>query len=423
MGQLLIGLMIGQSVLYVLQRIFTKNDLFRALVVRLFMAFWSWIELEIYLMDRGFGDFLSFQLFPFIACLLAPWLIHVLWSYQPIFCIILHFLRNQLRISQKYAALKMESQIHSNKGDPIMKQYHVCKKLLVLCLLFSMSLIVFAGCSSAEKEMAKAGEISGLESQTHIQVGTSEDESASGNTPKEPLTGDFVVSEKKYNYNDANLELLYVENQTNRHFNVTINGTYLDANGEPIKEESQTFEGFPAGWKNYFVFYPSVAFDSFTYTVETEEFTGGTLASDEDGNPLADYIELEYEQEMFWERALGLNGPDGVKEMRALAFWVNLINNHPSVCISFTCHLLLLDEQGEIYMTDFEFDNPTWGTAADPIGGEDDGRQAVRLRKQDVGLDESIPENIQGKFTVIFAVTEAIDYTKFFDQMSSAVSW
>ena len=212
MGQLLIGLVIGQSVLYVLQKIFIKIAIFQMLVVRLFMAFWSWLGLEIWLMYRGFGDFLSFQIFPFITCLLVPWLLHVislrvggvqvnmgtlfpvesfrlkgknkqlficeslysaymavyeellvrwflfnalfeltqsvetsvsasallfcvmqlkrhptseqafdallftavltflyLWSYQPIFCIILHVLRNQLRISQKYVALKSES--------------------------------------------------------------------------------------------------------------------------------------------------------------------------------------------------------------------------------------------------------------------------------------------------------------------------
>lgn len=280
-----------------------------------------------------------------------------------------------------------------------------------------MVLMLFAGCS--EKEMTKAGNVSDFESQANIQVGISED--AAEDTSKAPLTGEFVVSEKKYDYNNANLELLYVENQTNRHFNVTINGTYLDANGEPIKEESQTFEGFPAGWKNYFVFYPSVAFDSFTYTVETEEFTGGTLASDEDGNPLADYIELEYEQEMFWERALG-DSPG--KDMRELVFWMNLINYHPSVSIGFTCHFLLLDEQGEIYSTDYEiFLGPLWGTAADPIGGEDDGKQRIGVRRQEAGLDESIPENVQGKFTVIFAITETWDNTKLLEQIWSTVSW
>lgn len=31
-----------------------------------------------------------------------------LWSFQPIFCIILHVLRSQLRISQKYVALGTE---------------------------------------------------------------------------------------------------------------------------------------------------------------------------------------------------------------------------------------------------------------------------------------------------------------------------
>ena len=78
MRELLLGLAFGQSVLYVLQKIFIKNAIFQVLVVRLFMAFWSWLGLEIWLMYRGFGDFLSFQIFPFIACLLVPWLLHVI---------------------------------------------------------------------------------------------------------------------------------------------------------------------------------------------------------------------------------------------------------------------------------------------------------------------------------------------------------
>lgn len=97
-----------------------------------------------------------------------------------------------------------------------------------------------------------AGTFSGFESQAHFQVSTPEDGSASDDTSQEPLTGEFVVSDNKYDYNGANLELLRVENQTNRRFNVTIHGKYLDANGDVLTEETQTYTCFPAGWSNYF---------------------------------------------------------------------------------------------------------------------------------------------------------------------------
>lgn len=45
-GDLLLALVIGQPVLYVIQKIFEKNVLFRAMVVRIFLALWSWIGLE-----------------------------------------------------------------------------------------------------------------------------------------------------------------------------------------------------------------------------------------------------------------------------------------------------------------------------------------------------------------------------------------
>ena len=78
MGRLLLGIVIGQILLYMIQRIFEKNVLFRMMVARLFLALWSWIGLEMWMMYRGFGDFFSFQLFPFLACLIPPWVLHLI---------------------------------------------------------------------------------------------------------------------------------------------------------------------------------------------------------------------------------------------------------------------------------------------------------------------------------------------------------
>lgn len=313
-----------------------------------------------------------------------------------------------------------------------MKRYHAIQKLLALCLVFSMTLALLAGC--AKKEQTPAGTISGFESQAHFQVDTSEGESATGDTSREPLSGEFVVSDKKYDYKDGNLVLLYVENQTNRHFNVTIKGKYLDENGETIEEETQTFEGFPSGWSNHFIFYPKTAFDSFTYELETKEYVPNLITADGDGNPFASYIDLTYQKKLYWMH--GGNwmpsdaGPDDSPvSARALCFDYDLVNRHPNATISAEFHLIVLDAEGNVYATDYESMDSLLelghesveilsGTAAGPIGSEDNGKKSVDalIRFQEKGGDESIPENVQGVFTVIFAITDVVDYDRYMAQ-------
>ena len=297
------------------------------------------------------------------------------------------------------------------------------KRIFTFVLLLAMTLSVFSGCD--KEEQTSAGTVSDFESQTHIQVSAPAAESTSGettsgetsdSTSKEPLSGEFVVSEKKYDYKDANLELLYVENQTNRHCNVTIHGKYLDENGETIQEETQTFEAFPSGWSNNFIFYPKIAFDSFTYELETEEYVADPIFSDADGNPFASYIELTYEKKLYWKR--GIAGGD---ESRWLVFDTELKNNHPTVTISAEFHVLVLDTDGNIFITDYDFDsNPIVisGTNVGPVGSEDDGKflTNIFLLQQEPGLDETIPENVQGVFTAVFAFKDVIDYQEFVEQ-------
>ncbi len=183
------------------------------------------------------------------------------------------------------------------------------EKKLSLCLAIVMLLSMLAGCHGDVETVSETPSID-FESQSHIQVDTS--------TPEEEsqplLTGDFVVYQKKYDYKGNNIQLLHVENQTNRHFNITIKGKYLDKDGNVIKEETQKFAAFPAGWSNYFIFYPRCAFDSFTYVLETEEYSKEAPYSlapedilkttDSDGNPLASYLSFAYEKEMTWARSV-----------------------------------------------------------------------------------------------------------------------
>jgi len=91
-------------------------------------------------------------------------------------------------------------------------------------------------------------------------------------------SGQFSVKEKKYDYNGANVTILQVENKSQQDYTITITGKFKDANGNIVKTESKTFEGFPAGWSNYFVFQPGVKYSNVTWGMETVEFSGETMA-------------------------------------------------------------------------------------------------------------------------------------------------
>ena len=307
-----------------------------------------------------------------------------------------------------------------------MKQYLFIRKTLAFLLVFTMMLATLVGC--AEKEpMESAGEVSDLSEEKHFAVEsitTSSDESAeesfgqeivSGMTQNpEASAGEFVVSEKKYEFKGNNLMLLYVENSTNKHYDVTISGKYLDQDGKVLKEESQTYRAFPAGWKNYFIFRPKMAFDSFDYTLEVQEFQVNTIEDQLEaynGEPLSSYAELIYSKKPVWTRGW-LPGQSAVE----LDLEYELINHHESVRLSVQFHMLLLDERGEIYMTDWEWDeaagfvNSVSGTSADPIGGEDDGKAHIPVKTQPASAERTIPEELQGDFTIIFAILSVHDY-------------
>lgn len=163
-----------------------------------------------------------------------------------------------------------------------MKQARKTRLLAVVSVLFAASLfcVSLAGCEKPQEH--EIGEISDYDSEVLFPVGTPGDDASSGETVSKSGEGTqnsgFVVRDKKYDYEGNNLMILNVENQTDTNYAITINGVYLDENGETLKEETVTFEGFAAGWKNNFFFVPGISFDRFAYTLETTEYDGDCLA-------------------------------------------------------------------------------------------------------------------------------------------------
>ena len=167
----------------------------------------------------------------------------------------------------------------------------------------------------------------------------------SGDQPTTPpesgevVTGDFVTKYKTYTYEGNNLAIIKLENHTTQNYTVTINAKYLDAAGNELKAETQTFEGFPAGWENHLVFKPDIQFAKFTYTVNLNAFNGKCALS---ANSKA-YFKRLYEGKSVID-ALGMAG-DHTK--------------YPTILIEFefanykgtyvNTYQILFDNTGEIY--------------------------------------------------------------------------
>ena len=152
------------------------------------------------------------------------------------------------------------------------------KRGLTVVLLLAVVLTAFAGCS-------EEGESSDLNIYSEASYDNESkfvpnEESKGGEVSEEALTGEFVVKDKKYTFEGNDLVIVSVENQTNKNYSVTVEGTYLDKDGNVLKTETQTFDQYSAGFSQYFLFEPGIAFDKFTYTFEATESVGPFYAKD-----------------------------------------------------------------------------------------------------------------------------------------------
>ena len=103
--------------------------------------------------------------------------------------------------------------------------------------------------------------------------------------------GDFVCKDKMYEYHGNNITVLKLENHSEANCTVTIQAKFLSTSGIVLKTETQSFEGFPAGWQNYFVFMPQMRYAAMEYTLDVEEYTGEMYFASTSGYVLGDIYE------------------------------------------------------------------------------------------------------------------------------------
>lgn len=136
------------------------------------------------------------------------------------------------------------------------------KKILLLLLSLALGVSLLAGCEE-ESVQEEFDPISGYDGETVFKPEVSGEESGTA------VAGGITVRDKKYAFERNNIVILNVENHTDENYVFTVTGTYLGADGEVLQTEPQSFDQLAAGIEHFFVFQPGIAFESFTYTVES----------------------------------------------------------------------------------------------------------------------------------------------------------
>lgn len=129
-------------------------------------------------------------------------------------------------------------------------------KCLSALLLFATLLMIFVGCADS--------------------ASTTPPETAPGVVSDE---NGLVVTEERHTYLNKDLVLLRVENHSDKNYSITVTGQYLDEEGNVIRTQEETVDGWAAGYQGYLLFRPNRNFADFEYAVEVSEYTGECLAS------------------------------------------------------------------------------------------------------------------------------------------------
>lgn len=153
------------------------------------------------------------------------------------------------------------------------------KRLSVISLILATLLTILTGCGE-NGESSDLNIYSEASYDNESKFVPSEESKGNEISDEEAFTGEFVVKDKKYTFEGNNLVIVSVENQTNKNYSVTVEGTYLDKDGNVLKTETQTFDQYSAGYSGYFLFKPNMQFDKFTYKFETENADGPFYVKD-----------------------------------------------------------------------------------------------------------------------------------------------
>lgn len=235
------------------------------------------------------------------------------------------------------------------------------------------------------------------------------------NEPEESKNyGSWVVKQKKYYYDTpayviyyagmddmpqgptepGNVMILSVENKSDEAYTITIDGKYLDANGNVLKTERKTFEGFAANWSNYFVFAPGIEFDKFTFEFSAKKYSGETYVQymthyDASGVDTRFALDAGNGRESF---SVDPEGFESMKQLIAVCGGIGMRYTGPGM-VDYAGDVVLFDKNGELaYIRNYGKGNITYDPSHKP------GLAMVPLYLTDIPYSEvdsyKIPDNL-----------------------------
>ena len=151
--------------------------------------------------------------------------------------------------------------------------------------------------------------------------------------------GTLVVKYQIYDfaYEDRNVAVVSVENHSTQALTVSIDGKCENTLEGKTKNITRSFEGFAAGWQNYFIFDPKAEFDEFSYEIDFEYYDGETYGQN--------YQNLAFHDIRLWSAEfLGDGGID------VQAFWFYDYTGEPGG--GFAGGYVLFDEFGDVLHCD-----------------------------------------------------------------------
>ena len=249
-------------------------------------------------------------------------------------------------------------------------------------IIFITILIVIAVLSSCSKDPNIGGEvINQYDAQAEISVDGEEN--------------GFLISEKTYKYGDDNVLILNAENKTDNAYTVVITAKFFDDNGELIKNSTKIFEGFPKGYKNYFVFSPETAFKSYKYEVKTKRYEKETYANYLSAGTAVNVTPIPMGED--------LDGNMYDKPRVSLLMRFPLECNYPKEeSLVYSADFVVFDNEGEIFMIDSRLKD-----ASIVYSAEGNSVSRSHMLPENVEWDGyKLPENLKGDLSGIVAFTK-----------------
>ena len=224
------------------------------------------------------------------------------------------------------------------------------KKILALSLTLILFLTVATGCAKTEPSETE------LPTKNQTDTPANSDDYIKSYDKEEffPIgdseTEGFLLKGKKYEYYGNDVLILKVESKTDTAYSIKMRVTYYDESGEKIRSTNKSFEGFAAGWENYFVFQPNTSFTSFDYELNTNEFTGTAYSGFINTKECGGAVQGELYNSLLWANPYGQQEQIGDPSNRRVSIIIKSnLSAMNEETLYYAPEIIVFDNKGDLY--------------------------------------------------------------------------